>query len=139
MSFKLSSANMGLLPGDIITRDIENQEWFHSNAEVNIPTQMIMAEVEAVAAGLAIRHTYRDPSWRDKKACSDASIETFILPQGQSPAKARKICADCIVWFECLEFALQFPSTEGIIAGTSPAERRQIRSIRKARLNGSKP
>lgn len=41
------------------------------------------------------------------------------------PAKA--ICADCPVQSACLDYALSFPSLQGIWGGTTEPERREIR------------
>jgi hypothetical protein len=44
----------------------------------------------------------------------------------------RAICAGCLVRAECLAAALQDPLTEGVWAGTTARERRQLRLGRVA-------
>jgi WhiB family transcriptional regulator, redox-sensing transcriptional regulator len=67
--------------------------------------------------------------WRDKALCAQVPgdlwfPETF---HGAEHRRARKICDECPVKVECLEYALVNRIDYGIWAGTLPLERRALR------------
>jgi WhiB family transcriptional regulator, redox-sensing transcriptional regulator len=66
--------------------------------------------------------------WRSAAACQSADPELFfpISNSGKSLeriAKAKAICADCLVRRECLAFALRTQQVYGIWGGASEEER----------------
>lgn len=86
-----------------------------------------------------------DPDWREHAACRGlpASIfffQSYLPRRDANPvklARARQICNTCPVKLECLEYALDNPREEGIWAGTTEKDRRNLR--RKRRRNVRQP
>lgn len=79
--------------------------------------------------------------WTELANCKGKTAEMF--PKGHKDityiAGARKLCRDCPVKQECLEYALQFPATDmhGVWAEHTP---RQLGAEQKRRgLSPSKP
>lgn len=88
------------------------------------------------------------PEWKTRTACDGLDVptgrvsddgmdtETVFHPiQGGSTRQAKAICAGCPVRAECLEEALDMPTTEdhGVRGGTVPRERIALRVARGAR------
>jgi WhiB family redox-sensing transcriptional regulator len=73
-----------------------------------------------------------DYTWRKNALCKDTDPELFF-PVGNTGqalmqiTEAKKVCQECTVQRECLEFALETNQDCGIWGGTSEDERRQIR------------
>lgn len=66
--------------------------------------------------------------WMDEAACSETDPDLFF-PELDSLWKvsvAKKICAECPVKIECLEYALRNRFEEGIWGGLSPSNRRAL-------------
>lgn len=86
-------------------------------------------------AGPSRRPRYGD-EWRGDAACRDLDTELFFEngltePALAQQALAKKICAECPVRVECLEFALQTNQQFGIWGGANEDERREIRRARR--------
>ncbi len=64
-------------------------------------------------------------------ACRGADPDVFFPDQGQSLEPARRICAECVVRDECLEYALDNRERFGVWGGTSERERRRLRRARR--------
>ena len=81
-----------------------------------------------------IRVKPTDHWWRDKANCKKMDINLFFPERGvpYSVIKSTKqICLNCPVMLECLEMILNTENDNfGIFGGTTPKERRQIRSQR---------
>lgn len=69
--------------------------------------------------------------WRHRAACKGADPETFFPLPGHSPAAAKRVCADCPVRVQCLEYALGTGFRYGVWAGTTEAERRPLLAERR--------
>lgn len=82
------------------------------------------------AISLALAHANYD--WRAHSACRDTDPSLFF-PVGTTGAAltqiahAKKVCTECPVTSECLEFALSTNQDSGIWGGTSEEERRSLR------------
>lgn len=73
------------------------------------------------------------PSWQRDALCREHPELSWFLTPGQDPLPARRICDACLVHYECKRWALeQGPELQGMWAGTSPKDRRQIRAGRAA-------
>ena len=68
-------------------------------------------------------------------ACRDRSPTQFFPSDGVGVDKARKICDQCSVKPECLEYALTYRIDHGVWGGASERERRRI--LRRRRVDGS--
>jgi WhiB family redox-sensing transcriptional regulator len=81
--------------------------------------------------------------WRAAAACLSADPELFF-PVGvgggtdRQIARARRICADCQVRQECLDFAMRSGEVHGIWGGATPEERNRARH-RLARHRSRRP
>lgn len=74
--------------------------------------------------------------WMADAACSSSDPEQWFPEKGHLPKShpAMRICAECPVRIECLEYAVTDPSRlDGIWGGLSVNQRRQIRSRRGIR------
>ena len=78
-----------------------------------------------------------DDSWRDHARCRDTDPELFF-PVGTTGNAllaidyAKRVCGQCAVMQECLEFALDTNQDSGVWGGHSEEERRAIRRQRAA-------
>ena len=73
--------------------------------------------------------------WRALAACRPVPLEHFYPDEGESATdRARAACERCPVSAECLEHAVAHENY-GFWAGTSPRDRRRIRSERKIKLD----
>jgi WhiB family redox-sensing transcriptional regulator len=73
-------------------------------------------------------------NWRDDIACRDADPDLFF-PIGTTGTalrqidEAKRICRVCPAQIRCLSWALDNGVTDGVWGGTTPDERRAIRSL----------
>lgn len=79
--------------------------------------------------------------WASQGACLDSDPDLFfpIAPSGpalQQAAKAKAICARCLVRTDCLSYALETGQDAGVWGGTTEEERRQIRTERMSGPTG---
>ena len=65
--------------------------------------------------------------WADQAKCLVAEPDTFFPEKGGSTREAKRICAQCPVTAECLEYALENDERFGIWGGLSERERRRLR------------
>ena len=78
-----------------------------------------------------------DDGWRDHALCSGTDPDLFfpVGTTGQALVSieyAKRVCQQCTVTGECLEFALETNQDSGLWGGLSEEERRQIRRQRAA-------
>ena len=66
-------------------------------------------------------------AWQADALCSQTDPEAFFPEKGGSTRDAKKICAQCEVKAECLEYALANDERFGIWGGLSERERRRLR------------
>ena len=64
--------------------------------------------------------------WQARGACK-GKINHFFPSRGESVAHAKKICAECPVQGECLEYALENSELFGVWGGMSERQRQRIR------------
>lgn len=78
-----------------------------------------------------------DYTWRDRALCRDTDPELFF-PVGSTGMalvqtdKARRVCGECEVRSECLDYALETNQDSGVWGGLSEEERRAIRRQRRS-------
>jgi WhiB family redox-sensing transcriptional regulator len=91
--------------------------------------------VSILASSLALAAS--DDTWRDHALCRDTDPELFF-PIGTTGNAllaidyAKRVCSQCAVVQECLDFALDTNQDSGIWGGLSEEERRAIRRQRAA-------
>lgn len=73
--------------------------------------------------------------WMQRGECNGMNPDLFFPTVGENKAvaAAKKVCAQCDVREECLEYALQTRQMHGIWGGLSEKERRRIRQQRSRR------
>lgn len=64
--------------------------------------------------------------WADDALCREVDPEFFHPPKGGSPAAAKAVCGRCRVQRECLRWAVETDTRDGILGGMSPRERRRL-------------
>lgn len=70
------------------------------------------------------------PKWTGSEPCAQTDPEAFYPELGANAQPAKQVCMrGCPMFEECLEWAIWF-EPDGIWAGTSPRERREIRRNR---------
>lgn len=67
--------------------------------------------------------------WADEAKCLQADPDTFFPEKGGSTREAKRICAQCEVSSECLEYALANEERFGIWGGMSERERRKLKRV----------
>jgi WhiB family redox-sensing transcriptional regulator len=70
--------------------------------------------------------------WQDQAGCVGMDTNIFFYDRNAKAqiTKARKICGNCPVANDCLEFALANNIEDGMWGGKSGRERRNIRQVR---------
>ena len=77
-------------------------------------------------------HDWDAQEWRDRAACRDTTPELFF-PIGTTGGAldqidaAKRVCGQCPVTHECLEFALGTNQESGVWGGLTEEERRRLR------------
>jgi len=74
---------------------------------------------------------HHEQSWMLKGRCRELAPSEFFPSDGVGVERARKICADCPVKDECLEYALKYRIDHGVWGGASERERRRILRARR--------
>jgi WhiB family redox-sensing transcriptional regulator len=66
-------------------------------------------------------------AWQSDALCAQTDPEAFFPEKGGSTREAKKICSQCSVSSECLEYALLNDERFGIWGGLSERERRRLK------------
>ncbi|MDP9846279.1 WhiB family transcriptional regulator [Streptosporangium lutulentum] len=82
--------------------------------------------------------------WTARGACLDSDPDLFFpLTWDEQPAQhsalARRICLACPVRLPCLAWAVETGEPDGMWGGTTPTERRRIRSTRERKTAARAP
>ncbi|MGG7510924.1 WhiB family transcriptional regulator [Plantibacter sp. YIM 135249] len=64
--------------------------------------------------------------WMDDALCAQTDPELFIVDQGGSSKPAKKVCRNCDVRVQCLEYALAHDEQWGIWGGLSRRQRNRL-------------
>lgn len=94
------------------------------SATTTIPGRSLLNRNTSVTDILAGLPT--PPAWHADAPCSQADPDAWFPEKGGSSVEAKRICADCDVREQCLEWALSNRERFGIFGGTTPEERRRI-------------
>jgi WhiB family transcriptional regulator, redox-sensing transcriptional regulator len=68
-------------------------------------------------------------AWMESARCLDADPDAFFPEKGGSTREAKRICGQCEVRDECLEYALDNDERFGIWGGMSERERRRLKRV----------
>ena len=72
-----------------------------------------------------------DTSWMARGRCAEEPPSTFFPSDGVGVEIARRLCAECRVKEQCLEYALEQRIDHGVWGGASERERRRILKRRR--------
>ena len=75
--------------------------------------------------------------WMAEGKCREVPPAVFFPSDGLGVQKAQRICAECTVTEECLEYALVNHIDHGVWGGRSERERRRIMRRRRLELVGT--
>ena len=89
-------------------------DWFVDPVNLGIPGLRPLDEDGALA-------------WQADALCAQTDPEAFFPEKGGSTREAKKICQQCDVKAECLDYALANDERFGIWGGLSERERRRLR------------
>ena len=80
-----------------------------------------------------------DTDWMAQGNCADKPPSLFFPSDGVGVEVAKRVCADCPMKADCLQYALDNRIDHGVWGGTSEVERRSLRRSRqrKARRTGA--
>lgn len=68
--------------------------------------------------------------WMDRAACLNIDPDIFFPERGESAKPAKRVCSQCPVVQQCLDYALTLPEDRlGVFGGTTPRERSRIRTL----------
>ena len=70
--------------------------------------------------------------WMDLALCAQVDPEAFFPEKGASPRAAKRVCTECPVRTQCLEYALANGERFGVWGGLSEQERRKLMRERNA-------
>lgn len=71
-----------------------------------------------------------DTDWMAAGNCADKPPSLFFPSDGVGVEVAKRVCVDCPVRTQCLEYALENRIDHGVWGGTSERERRRILKAR---------
>lgn len=74
-----------------------------------------------------------DTEWMAQGNCADKPPSLFFPSDGVGVEVAKRVCADCPMKADCLDYALDNRIDHGVWGGTSERERRRILKARGAR------
>jgi WhiB family redox-sensing transcriptional regulator len=67
--------------------------------------------------------------WQEEALCAYVDPDVFFPEKGGSSREAKRICAECAVSKECLDYALANDERFGIWGGLSERERRRLKRL----------
>ncbi|MBL1073826.1 WhiB family transcriptional regulator [Nocardia sp. 2] len=67
--------------------------------------------------------SFLDPVWHREALCAETDPDAFFPDRGESTRAAKRICAQCDVRRQCLDYALAHDHRFGIWGGLTPRER----------------
>jgi WhiB family redox-sensing transcriptional regulator len=73
-----------------------------------------------------------ETAWMAQGNCADQPPSLFFPSDGVGVEHAKRICADCPVRSQCLEYAIENRIDHGVWGGTSERQRRRIIKARSA-------
>lgn len=88
-------------------------------------------------AGYAVSIDKKDFLWMEKANCQGTDTESFFIEIGDVyPPSLKRICGECEVRSDCLNYAIKY-RMQGFWGGTTEQERRTIK--RAKTINSIKP
>jgi WhiB family redox-sensing transcriptional regulator len=81
-----------------------------------------------VPASKLLERLARQPPWMRDALCREPREAEFFPPERNPGEAAKDVCRRCVVTGECLAFALADVTLVGVWGGTTPGERRVLRT-----------
>lgn len=72
------------------------------------------------------------PAWMERAACRGMNPELFHPHRGEDSSPAKRVCAECPVREECLDWAVVAKEKQGVWGGVTERHRRSMRRTRVA-------
>ncbi len=66
------------------------------------------------------------PEWTKQALCAEVDPEIFFPEKGDGTRYAKRICKNCVVKQQCLDYSLKNNERFGIWGGTVEKERRKL-------------
>lgn len=76
--------------------------------------------------------------WQDQARCVGADPELFFPAPSVNAFWAKRICAECPVRTECLQWALEVGDDDAVLGGTSARQRRGMKPATQISWCGSR-
>ena len=70
---------------------------------------------------------YLDQDWRAGALCAETDPDLWFSPGALEHKEAKRICRDCPVRRECLDYAMLGSIDHGVWGGLTERERRRVR------------
>lgn len=70
-------------------------------------------------------------AWMDQGKCREIGPDIFLSDDAHMARKAKGVCKRCPVVNECLSWAIANPDILGVLGGTTPRERQQLRGFKR--------
>lgn len=93
----------------------------------SVPNDWFVDPVNLGIPGLRPQDDDGALAWQADALCAQTDPEAFFPEKGGSTREAKKICQQCEVKSECLDYALANDERFGIWGGLSERERRRLR------------
>ena len=88
---------------------------------------MVRDEGVAPAVQQATQEIYLDQDWRAGALCAGTDPDLWFSPGALEHKEAKRICRDCPVRRECLNYAMHSTIDHGVWGGLTERERRRVR------------
>lgn len=75
----------------------------------------------------SLRGIFNTEDWVQQAICPTTDVEAFFPEKGGSPREAKRVCAECPVRIQCLQYALEHNEKHGIWGGLTDRERRGLK------------
>jgi WhiB family redox-sensing transcriptional regulator len=92
-----------------------------------VPANWFIDVLRLGVAGSGLEDDENPLSWQADALCAQTDPEAFFPEKGGSTRDAKRICGQCNVRAECLEYALRNDERFGIWGGLSERERRRLK------------
>lgn len=94
---------------------------------MSTPTYRQWADPAAQTALRLLAAEVDETAWQDRALCAQADPERWFPERGESTLWPKRICAQCPVAADCLQYALDNGISHGVWGGLSERERRRIK------------
>lgn len=101
----------------------------HGDSPSQVPSNWFVDPVYLGVPGVRSLDDDTALAWQADALCAQTDPEAFFPEKGGSTREAKRICENCDVRAECLEYALENDERFGIWGGLSERERRKLRRL----------